>query len=171
MTCRYLFVVLLAGLLAGCAGGSAPSAGSSSTSPSATPSATGTTASVGQYAGIIAGYREDVARDAETLKGCVIDSADTTCEITLLTVSVMSEGLSTELEGASVDGPNNGLYIGAPPAEIARLLEKTQSASLDVKTMADAYLICKSACRDEFAQAYFSVTRLETKFDAWEPYL
>ena len=129
------------------------------------------TASVAQYASIIAKERADFAESAEKLRPCAIDSSDFVCVATLLSASLQAETLDIQLEGASVDGPNNQLYIGPPPAEIESLVADTRSAAQEVQARADAYDACSSRCEDEFAQAYFAASDLDDQLKAWEPYL
>jgi hypothetical protein len=167
---------LLLAVITACGGSSdepSKSAASAVSSPVATASASPTvkTATIGQYASIVAEQRAAISERAKELEGCVLDASDFVCKAGVLSASLEAQTLDIKLESAGVDGPGNQVFIGAPPDEIAALVAETRAAAKALQAKADLASECKGKCISEFADASFAASDLNDKLAGWEPYL
>ncbi len=169
---RSLTAVLLAvagfAALAGCSGSSVGDESSTSVLPSSSPS--GSTASVAEYASLLARQRGVVVAALSSLEPCAGDRAGPTRPAgrTCTVVETRAGDLDRALERAG-DGHADD-YLGLPPGDIAALLAATRAAAQDARTAARAAARCPTSCADEMAAAVAAAHDLESELDAWATY-
>jgi hypothetical protein len=178
--------LLLAVLLAGCT----PSPAATTTSPpaqtptpTASASSTRTTATVAQYASLVAKNKADYVKQIDTLldsKRCALTSpghvdvsGSIVCGAGIFIVGMQADTLSLTLNGA-MDPTKPKVFIGEPPAEIKPLITETTSASDKVKTASQASSDCATAdgdgCTKKLFDLYLALTGMRSQFEAWKPY-
>lgn len=164
-----LVAVIALGLIAGGAyylrlrPESAPAAETSTPAPAAT--STAPTATVGQYAGLVNASMTDIRSTwADYDRGCWLrPTKPAACPIRVLTLGVSAQGLTFKLRGAAK--PGVPAYIGAPPAEIERLVADTDAAAQKLSDVAQG-----TQPVDE-TLLYNAVMDLLRVFDRWAPYI
>lgn len=95
---------------------------------------------------------------------------DVLCKTYLLTMGYTAQTVGLVISGGLKEGVP--AYIGAPPAEIAGLVDETRQAAEDAGALADT---AREACPgDDCVGAAFQFERawgdLVTAFNKWEPY-
>ena len=183
-------IATVALLLAGCAASpgvtpavptASPSASTKVTSPSA--SASGRTATVAQYASLIARNKSDYVGQIDTLldsRKCAITSpgdvdvpGSIVCSAGIVTLGFEAETLSIILSGA-MDPTKPKLFIGEPPAEIKSLIAETITASQEVKTSSEAASACATkdgpGCTTKLFTLFTALKDMRAQFDAWKPF-
>ena len=167
---RSLAALLLAGAgfaaLAGCSGSSIVDESSTSVLPSPSPS--GSTASVAEYASLLARRRGVVVAALSSLEPCASDVPDPACRANLHRVETRAGDLDRALERAG-DGHADD-YLGLPLGDIAALLSATRAAAQDARTAARAAARCPTSCADEMAAAVAAAHDLESELEAWATY-
>ena len=170
---RSLAALLLAvagfAALAGCSGSSVGDESSTSVLPSSSPS--GSTASVAEYASLLARQRGVVVAALSSLEPCAGDArdgSDPACRANLHVVETRAGDLDRALQRAG-DGHADD-YLGLPPGDIAALLAATRAAAQDARTAARAAARCPTSCADELAAAVAAAHDLESELDAWATY-
>ena len=161
-------LLAVAGLaaLAGCSGSTIGDESSTSVLPSSSPS--GSTASVAEYASLLARQRGVVVAALSSLEPCASDGPDPACQANLHRVETRARDLDRALERAG-DGHADD-YLGLPPGDIAALLAATRAAAQDARTAARAAAQCPTSCADEMAAAVAAAHDLESELDAWATY-
>ena len=153
------------------AAGAAYFLGDGAATPTATPTMTpastssaAAVATIGQYAGIVNSSITDIRKDWSSYdRNCWNRSPRlATCPIAALSLGMAGQILDLKLQGAAKLGAP--AYIGAPPAEIARLVADTQDAARKLSTVGQAQTV------DEM-QLFLAVSDLLDQFDRWEPYI
>jgi len=144
------------------AGDAAPAA---ATTPTASPSPTVQTATIGQYAGLVNASNSDIRESWSGYeRNCLLRATPlATCPVVILTLGITAQGLMFKLRGAAK--PGVPAYIGAPPAEIERLVADTDTAAQKLSDVAQG-----KPPVDE-ALLYGAVTDLLHVFDRWAPYI
>lgn len=182
-------IVAVALVLAGCAAPgvtpavptASPSTSAKVTSPSA--SASGRTATVAQYASLIARNKSDYVGQIDKLldsRQCAITSpghvdvpGSIVCSAGIVTLGYQAETLSIILSGA-MDPTKPKLFIGEPPAEIKSLIAETITASQEVKTSSEAASACATKdgpnCTTKLFTLFTALKDMRAQFDAWKPF-
>lgn len=150
----------------------------------ATATTTALTATVSQYASIVAEHRPELAERLSASSRCLLLLSGERCHefdyIAMAGIETFAARLGAALTSASA--PSAESYIGAPPDEIADLVERTIDAT---DAAADAFTAWSdgncaipntertpaSDCTARGAQASFAGSDVEDAFAAWEPYL
>ncbi len=160
--------VLLVLLLSACGGSGTTTADTPEATSSPTP--TKQTATIEQYASIIAENRRDVDETMMQLEECSID-AISTCGFVALSASTRAEIVALQLNGAS--DPKSLKYVGDPPAEVAPLVDDTVSAAENVTRAFETYEVCgaPAECPTELFKVAMEFESLQESMDAWGPYL
>jgi hypothetical protein len=164
-----LAVLLLAGataaIMSATRTGAPVAAPTAATSAAASP--TGKTATIGQYAGLVNGSISDMRDSWRDYDGrcMLVDPKSGFCALTALTIETEAYTLTLKLSGAAKQGVP--AYIGAPPAEVERLVADTLTAAQrvrdvlhdeDPKTVDDVGLL-------------HAMGALLEMFNRWQPYL
>jgi hypothetical protein len=143
--------------------GGEPSAGP----PPALPSPTGKVATVGQYAGIISdsggSFQETWATYSEDCY--LVEPEPFACKIQLLSVNVTAQTLVLTLSGANK--PGVPAFIGAPPAELAKLVKDT----LDAAQAVDDAVSEDEPNEADRSAVWGAGNRLDGLLDRWAPYI
>jgi hypothetical protein len=167
-------VVLAVALLAGCGASGGAQQGSASkthgsasvgTSLSTTPSPTESTATAAQYASIVAKDQQSMADSIRsfTRDYCAVDpSAPPRCLAEALALNLEAQTLVLELNGAK--DPSSPTFIGAPPSDVAPLVDDTLGAA---RTLARA----SKGMKPKMVQVEFAIDDLQREFAAWSPYM
>ena len=144
-------------LLAGCGSSAKPKP------VAATPSPTATTATISQYAshlnGTLKSWQEAYGHWHDD---CLIDPA-AICPVEALTLHISSQTLTTVIDSAR--DKDSHVYIGPPPAEIARLVDDTYN---DAIAMSNA---TEDNENMDVGDVFSAGSKLSSDIDAWGPYL
>lgn len=153
-------------ILAGCGSNAAPAAETTSPSPAASPAAspspTEMTATAEQYASVVNPALTDLATTWEKYEdSCLLDE-DSLCEIIAMTVDLRAQAVVLVLTGSAEPGVPG--YIGAPPAEVAKLVDETVAAAqaLDDTITDDGEVKDGVGAAGDWAVNFV---------DRWEPYV
>jgi hypothetical protein len=101
-------------------------------------------------------------------------------QLSLITLGITAETLDVELRAAIENRPNNQLYIGQYPAELAPLVAATRSAITNLTADLQAYkdALCGEvtidvavACVTPAFAVGSSTSQLKSQIDAWGPYI
>lgn len=161
--------------------GQAASASTAAPTESTTPTPEVDTATVEQYASIVA-KNQDLKKQIGTMSDCDwlgsgsldADPASIVCQAGVLTLSFQAGTLSTSLKSAQK--PGVPAFIGSPPAEIEALVADTVSASdaLEKAAAAANKAGCEQTAAGKCAALRIDVMQamgdLERELYAWEPY-
>ena len=169
------FALLLIVALSGCS-----SAGNydESSRPSTTPTPTADTASIAQWAGLVAERKLELDDWYEDWDDAICSSAASTeidCNVQLTIATFLAQ--TNHIVIAAPSDPAAKTYLGKVPAEISSLYAETISLTEEAQTAGDAW--SEAGCESgeagdciglafEFESALDSV---RTKFAAWSPYL
>jgi len=163
--------------LAGCGDNAAPEEPEPTGSAAPVASPTPETATVQQWASLIAplarNWRDLAAEQDEV---CLDPQTVTACHLNYLNFKIQSETIILVIDGAA-HNPNHPDYLGEPPAEIQRLVEDTLEAAEQVTPAWEAYDATgcgdpfADSCRGEGFRMRMAVDNVTRVFDAWEPYL
>lgn len=181
--------------LAGCGGSGSDSAGSSAApsthatkaaaSASSSPVKKTATATVTQYASIIAKNKFNLNKSLTELQGpdCVwsapghvdVREGYFTCSVGSLTVGMEAEILSLELETANKPDALAG-YIGPPPPEIKTLVKDTKAQADQLGSTSRKAQTCTKAplgsnCEDKLFKFSADMSFMQEQLAAWDPYL
>lgn len=183
---RHLGIVLVL-TLAACGGGSDDTGSTTSTTKPAATTTTIETATISQYASIVAEDQAELLAKIDEADGCVGLYEPYACSISAslaaFTAQLTAQSLHIRLTAADDDKPNNGHYIGAVPEEIEKLVADTISAADEVATTVQAFSDASCAaqpgapatpaanCSDLASAAWLALGRLENEMRAWGPYL
>jgi hypothetical protein len=143
-------------------GGGQSATGSASLSRSPT----GQVATVGQYAGVVNAAAGDYAETwSEFSIQCLVPPTldDPLCQLKMLGLDANANTIALSLTGAAK--PGVPAYIGAPPAEIEKLVADTTAAA---QVVADVITDDTTANPGEL---FAAGNRLEDVLERWEPYL
>ena len=168
---RIGFMVAALAMAAACGGSS--SAGSAALSPAATstPSAAVQTATIAQYASIVASSERSIRSGAKYVEQCPTFGAESippTCAGWAVDVNATATTLYTKLTGAEgPDKPTNQLFIGAPPTEIATLVADTKAAA---KAASKIQNYRSAGAVGRYVRFQYAVRQLLEQLDAWKPY-
>lgn len=188
---RSIAVGAAAALLASCSssvtteGTSASTSSSSisSSSEAASATSTGQTASVQQYASLVAQQKPDLLDYIDQLTGgdcdwtspgsVSVDPSSVTCWVVPLTVSYSASTLSLKLKGAQK--PGVPAYIGAVPDELKGIVEDTIAAAdkLDPDKATAVQNCVKTAgpdCTTTLFDFQYNLRELKSQLAAWSPY-
>jgi hypothetical protein len=174
-----LTVIALAAI--GCSGGDDDTDAAEASTTTAVDETTTTeaTATVGQFASIVAQYRPHITELLPSVGDCELDLVSgqrcgEVSSIDMLTLSITAETLRTVLSGAG--DPSSRTFVGAVPAEIEDLVADTleeagfvaEQANIDGTT---------EPCRPDGSTAgtcaffFLHVRSLERVLAGWDPYL
>lgn len=135
-------------------------------------------ATIGQIASIIAKSDDSIRTSVGQIGPCRLYTekrCDLAARLSLGTVAIRAEALAIPLEAA--DDPQTGLYIGAYPQELVRLVADTLGALRDLTVPGTLYRRdnCAqnqtSSCAVAATQIYLAAGNLIDQLDAWRPYL
>lgn len=149
----------------------------SSPETTASPTPTAATATVSQYASLIAPYERDWREQIATVEDdCRRIDTLLACSLGYMTLGTLAETVHLVLSGA-VDNPDSPNYLGEPPAEIARLIGQTLEAAESVPGAVEAWQDsdCVDPLADECLGESLALRRafgdLTAAYDSWRPYL
>ena len=156
---------------AGCTSTATPDAAQTPPSPSASASATtsptAATATVEQYASIVASVERDLRQAAKSTE---CEPTVPACALTMLSIQPTAGLLARELQAAPDE-------IGYPPAEIAALVSDTAAKAREFEKAGEKMQrVCSDrpasvGCLSQQIEAGISWGSLESTLDAWGPYL
>lgn len=134
-------------------------------------------ASVQQFASVIAESRGDVDDwladwHEATCSTLATESGDPTCQALLLGGGLTAETAKLKIEGATK--PGVPAYIGEPPEEIAIIRGATEKVAVAAADAGEALPDDCSADSECVKKVFAFVTAMEdlqSKYDAWEPYM
>jgi uncharacterized membrane protein len=131
-----------------------------------TPSPTGKVATIGQYAGIVNKSIVDIRESWSYYERiCLeVEPRSVACSLRLLSFDPEAQILILSLTGAAK--PGVPAYIGAPPAEIERLVADTLAAAQGVLNA-----LPEDKAHGDDLPVFFAMSRLLDAFDRWQPYL
>lgn len=174
-----LATVVAAGcvLLTGCGGGPA-----AAPTPTPTASPTGKTATVAQYASLVAREKSDNVATINKLldsNTCALTSPGRVevrspglCSAYAVTAGLQAMTLSVMLTGAK--NPDAQMYVGEPPQEIKPLVASAVAAADKVSTTQTAAQDCFTSstdgCTTKLFDFYRALTDLRSEFNAWNAY-
>lgn len=182
-------LLLLPILLFACGGDDEGGETTTTAAPQSTTSSTEEeeTATVGQYASIVAEVRPDILSNIASAEDCLFLWEPYACDIagglSTGTVGINAQRLEVGLTAAAEDRPNNRLYIGRPPDELERLVEDTITDAREVIDGADQFnkencaaqpgaeVEPTNACPEAAATLSLALSSLENQLRAWEPYI
>ncbi len=163
-------------LTSACADGGDASQQEGQTAPPAAAAAPDA-ASVSQWASLVAPHAREWHDQVDTVEeDCRRPATVVACHLGYMTLSLQAETIAVVLTGVS-SNPGHSDYLGEPPAEIDRLVERTIEAAEDVEPAYEAY--ADTGCGDPYAEECraeafamrIAVGDLTSAYDAWAPYL
>jgi hypothetical protein len=154
---------------------SVPTAEGAPLAEAATP--TPDTATVSQWASLVAPYAREWHDLVDTVEeDCRRPATVVVCHLGYMNLSLRADIIATTLTGV-ISVPGHPDYLGEPPAEISRLVERTIEAAEGVEPAHGAYSAtgCRDPyadeCRAEASAMRSAVRELTAAYDAWAPYL
>lgn len=139
-------------------------------------------ATVAQFASIVAKSRPDLDEMLETLSGPDCDwfspgavdvkSQSIVCSAGLTTVGLQAQTLSVSLVGASKEGVP--AYVGSVPAELTSIVADTTAAADVLGAASDKARDCvydaKPGCEAKLLEFRRGISSLRSQLAAWSPY-
>lgn len=161
-----VLVVLFA--ITGCGGGSStPKAEPTGSTSNPVTSPSPTTATVAQYASVIAQREAGIRRDYERIRSCAIFiSSATTCGLATVTVRADMFVLVNELTGKSRQTGTS--FLGAPPAEVAALAATTVADARAANR--EAGKLHRPLTPNKMVPLDIALETLTNDLSGWKPY-
>lgn len=167
---RRILVVGIAALALSACGSSGGADNTTTPQPSST-SASPTTATVSQWASVVAAERDSQLEDLnkfsdDCLLAPVAGLGEATCGIQAITVGAIGETARLTMSNARSS-------LGEPPSEIAALVSQHEAAGASLSQASDVLpdTCPEEKCMDEWAALVEAVDEMTSALNAWQPYL